>query len=289
MDMFRSTFVNLTDIINGLALGIVQGISEWLPISSKTQIMITSIYILHLTFNQAYALGLFLEIGTVLAAIVYFRREVFGILKALVLRGSAYDYMMLKYVVIITVLTGLVGVPLYLTVADSIKGVGIGLPMIVLGLILIGDAVLIHISRLRYAPRKKLSELRTWELVLIGVVQGIAVLPGISRSGVTVSAMLLLGLNPEDSFRLSFISLIPAAIGASIVPVLFTKHLFHSLVTNVSAGTMFTSVVVAMLISLVLIDVLLRFARSKHIALLTTTLGILAVVSGILSLITGFG
>jgi hypothetical protein len=60
-------------------------------------------------------------------------------------------------------------------------------------------------------------------------------------------------------------------------------------VTNVSVDTMFTSVVVAMLISLVLIDVLLRFARSKHIALLTTTLGILAVVSGILSLITGFG
>ncbi|MDT7903333.1 MAG: undecaprenyl-diphosphate phosphatase [Caldivirga sp.] len=281
--------MNIADVVNGLALGIVQGISEWLPISSKTQIMITSIYALHLTFNQAYALGLFLEVGTVLAALIYFRREVWGILKALVLRGSAYDYMMLKYVIIITVLTGLVGVPLYLTVAESVRGIGIGLPMIILGLILIADALLIYISRLRYVPRKRLNELKTWELVLIGAVQGIAALPGVSRSGVTVSTMLLLGLNPEDSFRLSFISMIPAAVGASIVPALFTRHLFHTLISDVNMNVILVSIVVAALVSLVLIDALLRFARSRHIILLTATLGTLAIVSGVLSILTGFG
>nr|WP_291767821.1 undecaprenyl-diphosphate phosphatase [Caldivirga sp. UBA161] len=281
--------MNLNYAINGIILGIVQGISEWLPVSSKTQIMITSIYALHLSFNQAYALGLFLEAGTVLAALIYFRRDVWGILKSLVLRGSRYDYMMLKYVVVITILTGLIGVPLYLTIADSIKGIGIGLPMIALGLILIADSILITFSRLRYMPRKSLSDLRMWEVAVIGVVQGIAALPGVSRSGVTVSAMLLLGLNPEDSFKLSFISMIPAAIGASIVPVLFTKHLFNTLIADINTYTIITAIVIAALISIALIDALIKFARSRHIAALTALLGALAVLSGVLSIITGFG
>ncbi|MGC9136619.1 undecaprenyl-diphosphate phosphatase [Caldivirga sp.] len=281
--------MNLGYVVNGIILGIVQGISEWLPISSKTQIMITSIYALHLSFNQAYALGLFLEAGTVLAALIYFRREVWGILKALALRGSRYDYMMLKYVLIITILTGLVGVPLYLTIADSIKGIGIGLPMVLLGLILIVDSILITFSRLRYMPRKNLEDLRIWEVAVIGVIQGIAALPGVSRSGVTVSAMLLLGLNPEDSFKLSFISMIPAAIGASMVPILLTRHLFNTLVTDINAYTMVTAIVIAALISIALIDALLRFARGRRIALLTALLGALAILSGVVSMITGFG
>ncbi|WP_048063040.1 undecaprenyl-diphosphate phosphatase [Caldivirga maquilingensis] len=276
-------------VINGIILGIVQGISEWLPISSKTQIMMTSIYALHLSFNQAYALGLFLEAGTVLAALIYFRREVWGILKALVLRGSKYDYMMLKYIVVITILTGLVGVPLYLTIADSIRGIGIGLPMIALGLILIADSILIAFSRLRYMPRKSLSDLRMWEVAVIGVVQGIAALPGVSRSGVTVSAMLLLGLNPEDSFKLSFISMIPAAIGASIVPALLTKHLFSTLITDVNTYTIITAIVIAALVSIVLIDALIKFARGRHVVVLTALLGALAILSGVLSMVTGLG
>lgn len=281
--------MDLSGVVNGLMLGVVQGISEWLPISSKTQIMITSIYALHLSFNQAYALGLFLEVGTVIAAIIYFRREVWGILKALVLRGSRYDYMLLKYVVIITVLTGLVGVPLYLLVANSVRGIGVGLPMVVLGLVLLADSALITFSRLRYMPRKGLEDLRTWELVLIGVMQGVAALPGVSRSGITVSVMLLLGLKPEDSFKLSFISLIPAAVGASIVPILFTRQLFHTLVSNVNPVTVLISIVVAAVVSVFLIDALLRFARGRHVALLTAILGVLAIASGVTSILTGFG
>lgn len=276
-------------VLNGLILGMVQGVSEWLPISSKTQIMMVSIYLLHMAFNQAYVLGLFLEAGTVIAAIVYFRRDVWELLKALVLRGSEYGYMMLKYVVIITVATGIVGVPLYLLVADSIKGVGVGLPMVILGLILLGDSALIWVSRARYVPRRGLRDLRPWELVLIGAVQGIAALPGVSRSGVTVSAMLLLGLKPEDSFKLSFISLIPAAIGASAATALLTRHTLGSVVNMLDPSTVAMAIVVSAVVSIFLIDALLRFARSNRIALLTATLGALAIASGILSMLTGFG
>ena len=284
--------VDAWSVLEGLVLGIVQGISEWLPISSKTQIMMVSIYLLKLSFDQAYAMGLILEAGTVIAAIIYFRREVWGILKALFMRGSDYDRMLLKYVVIITVATGLVGVPLYLWVSNSVRGIGLGLPMIILGLVLVGDAILITYSRSRYARytyRRDLPSLRTWEVVLIGIAQGIAALPGVSRSGITVSVMLLLGVKPDEAFRLSFISLIPAAIGATLVPIIFTRSTVGSLMANVSSTAVAIALVVSALISLILIDALLRFARSNRIALLTVVLGLMAVTSGVLSILTGFG
>ncbi len=281
--------MNVWEVLEGLVLGIVQGISEWLPISSKTQIMITSIYLLKLSFSQAYAIGLILEAGTVAAAIVYFRREVWGILRALFMRGNDYDKMLLMYVLIITVITGLVGVPLYLWVSDSVRGIGLGLPMIILGLVLIGDAVLIAYSRARYMFRRDLTSLRIWEVVLIGVAQGIAALPGVSRSGITVSVMLLMGIKPDEAFKLSFISLIPAAIGASLVPLIFTGGTVESLMTSASYAAVSIALVVSALISLVLINALLRLARSRRVVLLTVTLGLIAVASGVLSILTGFG
>ena len=56
-------------------MGIIQGISEWLPISSKMQIIVSSTYLLKLTFQQAYTFGLFMEIGTIIAAFTYFRKD----------------------------------------------------------------------------------------------------------------------------------------------------------------------------------------------------------------------
>ena len=275
--------------LEGLILGIVQGISEWLPVSSKTQIMIASIYLLRLSFNQAYAMGLILEAGTVAAAVIYFRREVWGILKALFMRGSEYDRMLLKYVIIITLMTGLVGVPLYLWVSDSVKGIGIGLPMIILGLALMGDAALIRYSRSRQFYGRGLPSLSIWEVALIGVAQGIAALPGVSRSGITVSVMLLMGVRPDEAFKLSFISLIPAAIGASLVPLIFTKAAVESSVANIGYVSVLVALVVSAIISLMLIDALLKFARSGRVVLLTAVLGAMAVASGVLSILTGYG
>ena len=73
----------MNGIIIGAILGLIQGISEWLPISSKTQVTVASISLLHLTFSQAYTLGLFFEIGTILAAVIYFRKELLSLVETL--------------------------------------------------------------------------------------------------------------------------------------------------------------------------------------------------------------
>ncbi|WP_016729896.1 undecaprenyl-diphosphate phosphatase [Saccharolobus islandicus] len=268
-------------ILIGVILGIVQGISEWIPISSKTQVLIVSLSLLGLSFSVAHSFGLFMEIGTIAAAIIYFRREISGLLKALVRMSSRReDYLLLKFLVIVTIITGLMGVPLYLFVISLPI---LGLPMTVLGVVLLIDGIIIYLSRKNYIPRKGLHDLRLRDIIIVGIAQGLAALPGVSRSGITTSALILLGVKPEEAFKLSFISLIPAALGAIGVTVLFSKHEVSQAVHSVSLSGLLISIVVATFVSIFFINALLRFARTNKVVVLVIILGIIAIISGILS------
>ena len=284
----------MTNWLFGVILGVVQGISEWLPISSKTQIIIVSSYLYpSLPLSQAYALGLFLEAGTFFAALFYFRREVWMVLKALVGRGGEEGKLLLKYLVVVTAITAVIGVAIYRTVLTAVSetspGSVFGYPMIALGCILIGDATLIALSRGRYSPTKGLKDLRLRDFVIIGIAQGIAALPGVSRSGATVSVMLLLGIRPGESFRLSFLSLIPASIGATGVTVLLSRSDISAAVGTVTVPLIALAILITIFIGVVFIRVLLRAAASNKIALLTLSLGLLAVFSGVTTLLSGAG
>lgn len=105
----------------------------------------------------------------------------------------------------------------------------------------------------------------------------------------TTSALILLGVKPQEAFRLSFLALIPASIGAIGVTLLFSRHAIESTLGLISYDALGISILVATLVSLVLIESLLKFARSNKILLLVFTLGILAIISGSISSITGFG
>ena len=284
----------MTNWLLGIVLGVVQGVSEWLPISSKTQIIIASSYLYPaLPLAEAYAFGLFLEIGTFFAALFYFRREVWLVLKAIVGKGGEDGRLLLKYLLVVTVITALLGVVIFKTVLEVVSTVSpgsvFGLPMTVLGCILIGDAVLIRLAKGRYTPRKGIRELSLRDLVIIGLVQGIAALPGVSRSGATVSTMLLLGVKPEESFRLSFLALIPASVGATAVTVLLSKHDISLVVSAVTPPVILIAILVTIVVGVLFIRVLLRAAGSSKIALLTAVLGILAIFSGVASILTGAG
>lgn len=271
----------------GAVLGIVQGVSEWLPISSKTQVIIASTFLFGLGIKEAYALGLFLEAGTFIAALYYFRREAWDVLRALVGRGDEEGRLLLKFLVVVTALTAVVGVAIYVTALATISGPVVGIPMIVLGCILIGDGLVIRFARGRALPSKGLADLTLRDLVIIGVVQGIAALPGVSRSGVTVSALLLLGVNARDSFRLSFLALIPASVGAAGVTVLFSEADIGAALAAVGYPSILLAIAVTVVIGVAFIRLLLRAAGSHRIALLAFALGVLAILSGAISILSG--
>jgi undecaprenyl-diphosphatase len=271
--------------VAAIILGIVQGVSEWLPVSSKTQIILVSQYVLGLNFQQAYAFGLFMEIGTVLAAIIYFRREVWSLVRALAGKGSEQEWRLFKFVLVTTVVTGVVAVPLFVVVEGISSGYNIGLPMMILGIILFLDALAIKYSRSKYAEdrnRKMLEDIGVRDYVLVGVVQGLAALPGVSRSGATTSTMLLLNVEVKEAFRLSFLVGIFASAAAFLVSLVFSNASVYAAVAGLSTVGILLSIAVSTVVSLLLIDFLLGVARKARIVYLIVALGIIAVTMGAL-------
>lgn len=277
--------LNLYQLFVAIVLGIVQGISEWLPISSKTQVIIVSQYLLGLNFQEAYAFGLFMEIGTILAAVIYFRKELYTLIKVLLGRGAGNDKALFKFVLVSTIATGIIAVPLYIIVDKISSGYNVGIPMIILGIILFIDAILIKYSRSKYAVdknRKDISALGLKEYIFVGVAQGLAALPGVSRSGATTSTLLLLNVEANEAFRLSFIDMIFATTAAVFVTLIFSKGAVSTAIADVSTLGLAVAIVVATCISLVLINFLLGIAKKASIIYLTAALGFIALVGGII-------
>lgn len=276
---------------NGAVLGIVQGISEWLPISSKTQILIASTYLLKITsFNAAYAFGLFMEIGTILASVIYFRREVVGLIKYLLRIDKHSSKKLFNYVIISTIVTGIIGAPIYIVV-DSFNGIyNIGIPMLIIGLVLILDAVLIKIARSKYSVnknRKTLKDMNILDYIFVGIAQGLAALPGVSRSGATTSTLLLMNMDAAEAFRLSFIDMIFATSGAVILTWIASRHTLLNTISQIGISGLVISIIVATAISLLLITFLLNEAKKSRIIYITAGLGIIAIIGSILIMIIG--
>ena len=261
------------NILFSIILGLVQGISEWLPISSKTQVLFASYVLFGLPIAAGYAFGLFLEIGSLGSAIIYFRRDIVALL---------HDRRLLLYLVVVTIFTAIVGAPLYYITDTYLQHTSpfIGVPMILLGLSLIGIGFYIRYSRA--LPKiVGLDQMKIKHYVIVGIAQGIAALPGVSRSGMTVSTMLIMGVKQDQAFRLSYLAYIPASIGAFGVSLLFSRHEINTDVQAVSVLGLGVAIIAALLVGLVTISYLLRFAKTKDIWKLDIAIGTLALVLGI--------
>jgi len=259
-----------------IILGLVQGISEWLPISSKTQILFASTLLFSLPLAVAYAFGLFMEIGSVGSAVVYFRRDI---------RSLFGDRRLVVYLVVVTLFTGLVGAPLYY-LTDKVlttSPYNIGIPMVLLGLVLIGIGFYIRYSRTKPRLVVGLEEMRLKNYVMIGIAQGIAALPGVSRSGMTVSTMLLMGVKPEQAFRLSYLAYIPASLGAFFVTLILSRSQVDTAIQVVEPTGVLIAIATAAVLGIIVISYLLKFAKTSRIYVIDFVLGAIALGVGIIA------
>lgn len=267
----------MVNLFYAIILGLVQGVSEWLPISSKTQVIFASTLLFALPIGAAYAFGLFMEIGSLGSAITYFRRDIWSLL---------HDRLLLKYLAVVTVTTGLIGVPLYY-ITDKIlttNPYNVGLPMIILGLVLVTIGLYIRYARTRPATNM-LEQLRVKHYVLVGIAQGIAALPGVSRSGMTVSTMLMLGVKPDQAFRLSYLAYVPASLGAFGVALLLSRDQVNNAIQSIEPLGILVAIITAGIVGIVVIGSLLRFAKQINIWLVDLVLGTIALAIGIVALL----
>ena len=192
----------------------VQGLTEFLPVSSSA----------HLVFFQSISglkeprvfFDVVLHLGTLLAVIVFFRNEIVRIVKDLAkgFKGRAEvlgSTRLLLWIILASIPTGLMGFLLkdwFESLFSQPKTVGVML--LITGLAL-------WLTRYRKGEERALERMRWMDALVIGMAQGVAIIPGISRSGATISSGLCLGLERELSGRFSFLLSIPAILGATVL------------------------------------------------------------------------
>jgi len=212
--------VSQVDLVVAILAGIVQGIVEWLPVSSQGNL---ALFLTIAGTDPAVAvqLALFLQVGTTLSAAVYYRDDIATAILAVPgwRPDSAYagENAIASYVVVATLMTGVVGIPLYVYAVDLAGQLTGGVFIAVIGVLLVLTGILQLASEsvsmgIRDAPTLPDS-------ILVGAVQGVAILPGISRSGITTSALLFRSYDPPAAFRLSFLLSIPASLGAAALTI----------------------------------------------------------------------
>lgn len=196
-------------IFEAFILGLVQGLTEFLPISSSGHMIIFGKFLG--IYEVPIAFELIMHLATLLAVIIVLRKEVFALIKKPFTKQTAL-------LVTATVPTVIMAVIFSAFFRDAFKGEYlIFCFMITAILILVSSFVEEHISNNK--PKMIKSEMSFVDAAIIGVAQGIAVMPGISRSGATICTAKMLGVSKEKSSSFSFLLSIPIIIGSSILEI----------------------------------------------------------------------
>ncbi|MEM4776426.1 MAG: undecaprenyl-diphosphate phosphatase [Pyrobaculum sp.] len=261
------------DLLYAVVIGLIQGVAEWLPISSKTQIMLVSTH-LNIPPSTGYTLGLFMEAASVAAALIYFRHIYRQVLRGFL--GDAVGRMWLKYIVVTTLTTAAFGVPLYYISKNTLIGAAAGWLMAALGVVVILNGVVLQRARNR-AGLKDFTNMSLRDMFLVGVAQALSVVPGVSRSGTTTTTLLLLGYKPEEAFKASFILVPVAGLGAAALTYL---DLGRAVLTQEAL----VALAVGTLMSIATIEILMKFAKKSQVVLVNIVVGILALLGGLLAI-----
>ena len=244
------------DLVRAIVLGIVQGLTEFLPISSSSHLAIVSR--VFFAGDAGASFTAVSQLGTEAAVIIYFARDIGRILKAwfngLLIKAHRdnVDYRLGWYVIIGTLPIVVLGVAF----KDLIRGE-------VRNLWIIATAMLVFsavIAAAEYVGRQNrhVEQLRWSDGLLVGIAQCLALVPGVSRSGSTISAGLFLGLDRELSARFGFLLGIPAVVASGLFSL---PDAFHPVTQGMSAtgAQLIVSVVIAFVVGFVAVAWLLRF------------------------------
>lgn len=273
------------DYLAAAVLGAIQGVTAWIPVSSKTQVLLAGNAFFNLTFAQAIAFALVLHAGDLVAAAAKYWREYLDALKQLFRPNQLTDFNALqkddvitaRFLVVSLVCTAILALPLYLLVKRVFSSIS-GEPLLALvGVLLLGMAGILYFTR-----QKPANPITLKTAVISGFAQALAVVPGVSRSGITQSALLLQGVPAEKAVRLSFVMSLPM-IALAIAAFYAVEGGF----VGVTIATAIIGIIVSAVVSWFTMDALTALARRVKPWWFVAAIGVLAIVPLALKLAVG--
>ena len=210
------------DIIQGIIIGIVQGLTEFLPVSSSAHLVLIQNL---LDVESSLAFDTFLHLGSLLAVLWFFRGDIIKMILSWI--GSIRDILQGRfrqgliddpykrlawYVILATIPVAIVGV-LFDDAVESLFAGALYVP----AFFLFVTGTILYLSQRMTSGQINLKNIGPKESLFMGLGQACAVLPGLSRSGTTIAAGLVMGLDKEFAAKFSFILSIPAILGAFVL------------------------------------------------------------------------
>ncbi len=255
-----------------ILLGVVQGVVEWIPVSSKTILMLISAYVIGYSLSESYSIGLGLQGGIIVSAATYFWRT---------LVSALWNRKILMFLIISTIFTGIIGVPIYILSRKALEEtMNPGIPTLVIGVLLLLQAFIA--KRTWGRNLKSINDINLRDSVLFGLAQGLAALPGVSRSGATVTTLLYLGYELSDAMKLSFLASVIANAGATFTVYLFDRKIFTQDILGTDALVVF---LVSALVGFLSIRFLIDLAK-KHRIKMIFGIAIITIILGLIITIT---
>ena len=258
-----------------IVVGAIQGFVEWLPVSSEGAVAL-ALTLLDTDPAVATQFALLLHAGTALAATVYYRDVLVDVFRTVPAwrPHSAFEgsQAAVSFFAIATLVSGVVGGAGYLAISGFASAAAGGVFVAAIGALLLVTGLFMHVAERRASESRDQPD--PLDAILVGVLQGLAVLPGVSRSGTTVSALLLRGHEGEASLRLSFVLSIPAAFGAGLLVVLDDG------LPTVDTGSALLALAVSATVGYVTVDALVRLVERVSFPRVCVGFGLLAIVGG---------
>ena len=293
-------------LLKAIFLGIVQGLTEFLPVSSSGHLAIfkellnveaasgasaiTFDILLHIGTLVAICFAFYKDIKKMIVEFVFIVRDLilnakvfftkpFGLRREekeyiRIISGSYRKFVLM--VIVATIPTGIIGV----LIKDIVESISSNLPII--GVSLLITAVLLLIADTSENKRKTPKNIPYWQAAVTGVVQGIATIPGISRSGSTIAACSFFGFDKKFAVKFSFIMSIPAILGALILDL---KDIDFSAIGGQMWGYYVIGMVLAAVIGYFCIKVVNYLAKErkfKYFSIYCLVIGLVAIIGGII-------
>jgi undecaprenyl-diphosphatase len=249
-------------ILDAIILGIVEGLTEFLPISSTGHLTIAEKLLgKDIDADSVTAFTAVIQVGAIVAVLIYFREDILKLLSAVFggfrneqRRKSDPNWRFAWLIVIGSVPIGVAGLALKSVIEGPFRSL-----WVVAGALILFSPVMVYAERESRQERAE-RQLTPRDVILIGLAQCLALVPGVSRSGATISAGLLRGFERVTATRLSFFLAIPALVAAGLY------ELKDALGQGVGAGPTIVGTVVSFIVAYASIAWLLRFVAHHSIA-----------------------